>query len=51
MSEKLINFTITDVLEEQLKLAIDRQQKKTGIKISTSDFIRVAISEKILRIK
>lgn len=47
--EKLIQIRLTDQLFSQMEKANEVHEKQTGIKQSISDFVRIAISEKLLR--
>ena len=49
MTDKRMTLDLTNQLYDRLNDAVELQEKRTGIKISVSDFIRIAISEKILR--
>lgn len=47
--EKLIQIRVTDQLFTQMENANEVHEKQTGIKQSISEFVRIAISEKLLR--
>lgn len=47
--ERHITLRVTENLYEQLNRAIEVHEKRTGVALTVSDFIRAAVSEKILK--